>query len=157
MSNILSLDLSSKCTGYCVSTDHKIITYGVITAQSTDLIERIAIMRKDILDIIKEYDISIIVIEDVQQTLQNKNVYKALTWLQGIIVMSIYDYNSNIQIIFMQASEWRAKIGIKVGPGIKRQELKQHDIDYIKEHYNITVSDDIADAICIMDAYLKDE
>jgi len=35
----------------------------------------------------------------------------------------------------------------------KREELKQMSIDYVKNHFNVDVNDDVADAICIGVAY----
>lgn len=44
---------------------------------------------------------------------------------------------------------------MKIIKNIKREQLKQEAIDYVKEKYNIEVNDDIADAICIGDAVLN--
>ena len=78
-------------------------------------------------------------------------------WLQGIIVIAAYECKKTIQIQFIGASEWRAAIKIKQGRGIKRDELKPRDIQYVQNKYNIKVNDDQADAICIFDAYwIKD-
>ena len=65
----------------------------------------------------------------------------------------IYECNSKIQIQFVGATEWRAAIKIRQGRGVKRDEVKSRDIQYVKEKYNITVNDDQADAICIFDSY----
>ena len=40
-------------------------------------------------------------------------------------------------------------MGIKNGRGIKRQTLKEADIEFVKNKYRINVNDDVADAICI--------
>ena len=47
---ILALDLSTKSTGYAVYNEDKLVDYGCITASSTDFINRIQ-------KIIKELDI----------------------------------------------------------------------------------------------------
>ena len=52
-------------------------------------------------------------------------------------------------------SSWRATCGIKVGGGIKREELKTEDIKFVERNYNISVNDDIADAIGIGHAYIN--
>ena len=54
---------------------------------------------------------------------------------------------------FIQASSWRSSIGIHTGRGIKRDQLKQEDIKYVKNKYSIDANDDVCDAICLMDAY----
>ena len=53
----------------------------------------------------------------------------------------------------MQASEWRKKLGIKTGRSIKREALKQADINFVQQKYNITANDDVCDAICLYSAY----
>ena len=42
---------------------------------------------------------------------------------------------------------------MRQGRGIKRDNLKNQDIEYVKNQYNIIVNDDEADAICLFDAY----
>ena len=42
---------------------------------------------------------------------------------------------------------------IKQGRGIKRDQLKPQDIQYVQNKYHVKVNDDEADAICIFDAY----
>lgn len=54
----------------------------------------------------------------------NTNTYKKLTWLQGVIVVSVYEINKDIEIDFVNSSAWRSEIGIKTGRGVKRTTLK---------------------------------
>jgi Holliday junction resolvasome RuvABC endonuclease subunit len=157
MKNILSLDLSSKSSGWCVGDGEKIIDYGCITSASTSNIKRIIIMRDNITEINKKYDIKEIVIEEVRTDYKNAHTYKILTWLQGVIVTTAYEINAKINITYIQPSSWRAMIGIHTGRGIKREELKKADIAYVKNKYNIEANDDICDSICIYDAFIAKE
>lgn len=155
--NILSLDLSSHSTGWCVGDGKQIIDYGCITSASTINVKRIVIMKDAIKEIIKKYNIEQIVIEEVRTDYKNVKTYKVLTWLQGSIVIAAYEINPKIKITYMQPSSWRATIGIHTGRGIKRDTLKQADIDYVKEKYNIEANDDVCDSICLYDAFtIKD-
>ena len=52
-------------------------------------------------------------------------------------------------------NSWRSKIGIKTGKGIKREELKQKDIEFVEKTFGITVNDDIADACGIAWSYIN--
>ena len=61
----------------------------------------------------------------------------------------IYNFNKKIELELIYPSSWRASIGIKTGRGIKRTSLKEKDMQFVKENYNLDVNDDIADAICI--------
>ena len=69
----------------------------------------------------------------------------------------LHDFNKKIVLEYVYPSTWRATIGIKNGRGIKRESLKQADIDFVKERYNISVNDDIADAICLGISQLEPE
>ena len=76
-----------------------------------------------------------------------------LRWLQGVIAIAVYEVDSKIECQFLNASTWRAALKIKQGKGIKRDKLKDQDIQYVKQKYGIIVNDDEADAICLYDAY----
>lgn len=156
MSNILSLDLSTKSSGWSVSINNNLKDYGCIQSSSTDVIKRIFIMRNAIKEIIQKYKIEQIVLEEVRTDYQNVHTYKILTWLQAAIVFVAYEIDPQIKIEYVQASSWRSKIGIHTGRGIKRETLKIEDIKYVKNKYNIDANDDICDSICLLDAYLKD-
>ena len=83
----------------------------------------------------------------------NSHTNKVLMWLQAVIIIAAYEINPKIQYEFINPSQWRAALKIKQGRGIKRDQVKISDIQYVKNKYNITVNDDEADAICIFDAY----
>ena len=87
----------------------------------------------------------------------NSHTNKVLMWLQAVIIIAAYEINPAIQYEFINASQWRAALKIKQGRGIKRDQVKNSDIEYVKNKYNITVNDDEADAICIFDAYWTKE
>ena len=146
---ILSLDLSSKSSGYAVFEDNLLLDSGCITSASTDVIKRIYVMRDKIQEILKQYNIDKVVLEEVRPDFQNAHTYKILTWVQAAIVFAIYDVNKKIEIEYLQASSWRSKIGIKTGRGVKRESLKTKDIEFVRENYGLDVNDDEADAICI--------
>lgn len=152
--NILSLDLSTKSSGYAVSIDKELKDYGCIQSTSTDSVKRIVIMRDGVAEIIKKYDVKEIVIEEVRTDYNNSHTFRMLNWVQAAIVLAAYDIDPKIKISYLQASSWRSKIGIKTGRGIKRDVLKQKDIEYVQNKYGITANDDICDAICLLDAYI---
>ena len=52
---ILSLDLSTKSSGWAVFENDNLIDYGCITSSSTDLIKRIQIMTNGIKEILEKY------------------------------------------------------------------------------------------------------
>lgn len=58
------------------------------------------------------------------------------------IIIAAYEINPKIEYVFVKSPEWRAALKIKQGRGIKRNQVKISDIEYIKNKYNITVNDD---------------
>ena len=150
--NILSLDLSTKSSGWSVFFDTELKDYGCIASASTDLIKRIYIMRDGIRDILNKYTIDKIVVEEVrpETTGGNLNTHRALMYLQAAFEFLIHDEFKKITVEYVYPSSWRAVCGIKNGRGIKRTSLKEKDIEFVNETYHIeTKNDDIADAICI--------
>lgn len=150
---ILFLDLSTKSTGYCVGENGKIIQYGCITAGSTDVLKRISSITDGIEKLVQEFKIEKIVAEEVRTDYKNVQTYRVLNWIQGITLFRAFKQNPKIKYEFIQASSWRSSIGIHTGRGIKRDQLKQEDIKYVKNKYSIDANDDVCDAICLMDAY----
>ena len=154
MGNILFLDLSSKSSGWAVGDQQgALLTYGCIASGSTNVFKRIQVMRDNIQNLIKEYDIQKVIFEEVFEMFSNTRTQKVLMWVQGIVLMAIYEINPKIEYDFVIPSSWRSKLGIKTGRGVKRETVKQADMEYVKNKYGIEENDDIADAICIHDAY----
>ena len=150
---ILALDPSTKKTGYAIFQDNSLIKYGTISAKETfPLFKRIDIMIESLTEILNNYEIKTVYIEDVipDDVHHNQKVFKALTYLQGFILSLLEKHN--VPVIFYTSSEWRKKCGIKTGRGVKRESLKAKDIQFVKDNYQIEVDDDTADAICIGDA-----
>ena len=151
--NILSLDLSTKSSGWAYFKDGELKDHGCITSSSTDLIKRIYKMTEGIAEILNKYSIDKIIVEEVRPEggygVGNTKTHRALMWLQAATAFLIHDKYSNIEIEYIYPSSWRATLGIKNGRGIKRTTLKEQDIQFVKDKYNIVVNDDEADAICI--------
>ena len=152
---LLSLDVSTKSTGWAVFEDKKLVEYGCITSSSTDLIKRIHIITDGIKEILNKYTIDKIVIEEVRPELGTQNIktHRALMWIQGYIAIMAHD-NFKLEFEYIYPSEWRKVCGIKTGSGVRRESLKPKDIAFVKEKFHIDVNDDIADAIGIGYAYL---
>lgn len=151
---ILTLDLSTRSSGYAIGQDGQLKSYGCITVSSKDVVKRIIKMRDQLGKIIRQNQIDKVIMEEVRPQ-YNSHTNKVLMWLQAVIVVTIYEINPKIQYDFIGASEWRAALKIKQGRGIKRASLKPQDKKYVKDKYNLIVNDDEADAICIFDAYFE--
>ena len=156
--NILSIDASTKSTGWSVYQDNQLLDYGCITASSTDLIKRIHKMTDELKIIIQKYKITKVILEEVRPESgdvgsQNIKTHRALMWLQGALAIMCHDECGDPEFIYLYPSEWRKVCGIKTGSGIKRDVVKLRDIEFVKNTFNISVNDDIADAIGIGYAY----
>lgn len=149
---ILSIDASTKSTGWCIGQNGTLQKHGCITASSKNVVKRIIKMRDEIKELIKNNNIEKIIMEQVRPE-YNSRTNKVLMWLQAAIVIVACQVNDKIQCEFIGASSWRAALNIKQGRGVKRNQLKPQDIQYVQDKYNIKVNDDEADAICIFDSY----
>lgn len=154
---ILSLDASTKSTGFAIFNETKLETYGCLTASSTDLVKRISKIITELEQVLSQNTIDKIILEEVrpEQGLQNLKTHKALMYLQAAIVFLVHERFNAIEIEYVYPNEWRKACGIKTGSGVRRETLKPKDIQFVKDNYNIIVNDDIADAIGIGHAYVN--
>ena len=156
--NILSLDMSTKSTGYAIYKHNKLVQYNYITATSNDLFNRIKVMMNAINKILQQNpDLEYVVMEEVrQQGFINVKTYKALMYLQGCIQMMIHQKFKHLQTDFLYPSSWRKICQIKQGRGIQRKQQKQLDIQWVKDNFNIIPeNDDVADAIGLGYGYIN--
>lgn len=153
--NIMAIDASTKSSGIAIFQDTELIYCNCITSSSNDLIKRIKTITKGIEQILSNYQIDKIILEEVRPESAGNNLktHKALMWLQASIAFMVYDNPQKIEIEYIYPSSWRASCGIHTGRGIKRDELKAADIAFVKKKFNLDVNDDIADAIGIGFSY----
>lgn len=157
---LLALDASTKSTGYAIFDKQQLIESGCITSASTDVIKRIFIMRENIDLLLSRYpQINKIILEEVlpESARGNQHTQKMLTYLQAAIEFLVWEKYKKLSIEYIYPNSWRAKCGIQTGRGVKRETLKQADIDFVQQHYNKKVNDDEADAICIGHSVFKEE
>ena len=171
----IAIDASTKSTGIAIFKNKELISHKCITQSSKDVLKRIKGMTDEIqktyttllninfnklisesITAITEtpntYKVQIIMEQIIPDNLndvkwsKNQNTFKALFYLQAAIVLMFNNYNQEVE--FIGASSWRKQCGIKQG-GATRDILKARDIQFVKDNYNISVNDDVADAICI--------
>lgn len=152
----LAIDASTKASGVAVFNDNKLEKYKCIQCNNYNVLDRIDFMMEQIQDVYLQYAPQVIVMQDVlpEEVCHNQNVYKALIYLQAVLVTMFHKYNRVVKLV--TASHWRKQCGIKTGRGITRDVLKRSSQNLIKGIYGIDVSDDISDAICIGLAELKE-
>lgn len=148
-----SIDSSSKKTGIAIYKNGKYKDYRLLDYSNDKSMEsRFKKMAIGILNTLDELNPDIIYIEETV-VLRNAQTQRFLTRLQGVVyawcVMNDCEFNT------IRPASWRKCINLPQGKNIKREQLKQEAIQYVKEKYSIDVGDDVADAICIGDAVIK--
>lgn len=151
----LAIDASTKSTGIAIFKQNKLFCYKCIKQNDNNTFTRIREMTKRIRQIYQQYQPTNIIMQDIlpQDVKHNQKIFKALVYLQAMIVLQLDRLNAP-EVELTTANHWRKICGIKTGRGIKRQVLKEKSVNLIKQIYNINVNDDIADAICIGIAYI---
>lgn len=147
---MISLDISTKSTGYAVFKDGIYNRSGVISYDNKDAQKRLYIMAQYMLTAIDLMDTSIIVVE---QPIFNKNVntFRELSMMVGVVYGCCV--NHNIEYHSLLPTQWRALISSEKKPR-KRKELKEWGKQKVKELYGFYVdTDDESDAILIGTAY----
>lgn len=151
---ILAFDQASKISGYSTIENGQIVDSGVIDKHKiNNSFTRMGEMICEICDKINELKPDICVIEDIQNQSSVKTVIM-LARLQGAILN--YCYSNGIRTEILTPSQWRSKLQFHQGAHVKREELKQQAVDYVKKQLGIEDIDvDQAEAICISIAASK--
>lgn len=153
MFNVLAFDQSTKISAYSLWVDDKYIESGVIDLHKMkDTSERIRAMGVELGKTIEKYAPDKVVIEEVAQQ-SNPLTLKLLARIQGVIIGFCAAHN--IETYIIEPSKWRSVLHFRIGSGVKRQELKAQAIQYIKDAYNLELSEDECEAICINEAAHK--
>ena len=145
---VLAMDQATRCSGYSYFEDGEYIASGVVDLSKSklDTYERSFEMAKELWAVIKKYRPEFLIIEDVQNQ-SNTNTVIILSRLQGMLIG--YAEAHGVKVNILLPSQWRKILGFTQGPKVKRAELKQQSIDYVKEHYGINVSEDEMEAVAI--------
>jgi len=149
---LMGIDSSTKATGISVYVEGKLHTQELLKANESDSEARMKEMIDQIYESIRYHNPDIIAIE-TPTVVRNAKTARELTMVFGAIYGLAVDRN-----IFFKAyrpSEWRKYWRDPVMPR-KRAELKEWAIDKVKNEYGVDVSDDVAEAILIGGAYIKE-
>ena len=151
MSKVLSVDQSTRCSGYCLVEDNEYVCSGVIDMSKSDLEtqERSFEMAKAIWKLINKYKPTHLVIEDVQNQSSTKTVI-ILARLQGLILG--YAEAHGVETHILAPTVWRRELNYRQGPKVKRAELKQQSLDYVQNKYGFVKPEDESEAIALNDA-----
>lgn len=146
---LMSLDCSTKCTGYAVWDNGKYVESNIINCEKIkDVEERQKEMGIMIWKGLTYYNPSIVYIEDTYCH-GNPEVQKKLNRMQGVVYAWCITHGAEFHCIMPSA--WRKYIpNFPNGRGVKREEQKNFSITYVINKFGFTPkSDDEADAILI--------
>lgn len=146
----IGLDQATVVTGYSVFKNHDLVDYGKITAEGSDFM-RYSQQKESIIKLIntikKQYpnESVKIMLEDIQMQ-RNTTTFKQLAQLQGVVATGILEHFPEIKFDFIYAAQWKGFAKIK---GKNRTEQKRNAQQAVIDMFNITATQDEADAILI--------
>jgi Holliday junction resolvasome RuvABC endonuclease subunit len=153
---LLALDQASNISGYAIFEDGKLLKYNKINLTDYDLADKLVLLRKQIANLIQEWNIDEVIIEDIQlqgNVTNNVKTFKVLAEVFGVIYELVNEMNIKNSAVL--ASEWKSTLKIK---GRDRTAQKRAAQQYVIDNYNIKPTQDECDAICIgAHYYLKDK
>jgi len=103
--------------------------------------------------LIQENSPDYVVLEDVALQ-SNPSTLTTLARIQGAIIQS--SLICKIPYRIYKPSSWRKILCFSQGRGVARKELKKQAIKYVKDKFYIDTKEDICEAICIGQAYIKE-
>ena len=143
---VLAFDQSTRRSGWAYFVDGQYIKSGVVDMfkSTLDTDERSFEMAKELWKIIKKYKPDELVIEQVQNQSNTKTVI-ILARLAGMVIG--YAEAHGIKTHTIEPTCWRGALSYRQGPKVKREELKQQSIDYVKENFSLDLIEDECEAI----------
>ena len=148
MSRILSLDQSTRITGYAIFDNNNLIKVGKFDiSPSGDIGQRLVRFRDKILSLIKEYNINKVCFEEIQlqnNIINNVDTFKKLANVYGVLLETLVEIDMEYEII--SSNTWKSKCGIRK---LGREKEKKAAQDFVNSTYGIKVTQDEADAICL--------
>ena len=149
---LCSIDFSSKKTGIAYFEDGEYKHHFIDCSSLKDMEVRFSNMCLDIWKTLEMVKPTIVYAEETV-VLRNAQTQRFLTRMQGVIYA--WCMNNDCEFNTIRPTQWRSIIGIPQGRNVKREELKEQAIQYVKRKYDLIVNDDEADAICIGDAVIN--
>lgn len=145
--HILALDQSSHLNGYSIFDGRRLIKYGKISLNDQDLGLRLFKLRKEINELIQQYNVEKVYFEDIQMqnnVINNIVTFKTLAEVFGVIEELLVELGIPHEAV--PSVTWKSKLGIK---GRNRSEQKKAAQEYILSTFGIKPTQDEVDAICI--------
>ena len=155
----LAIDNALAISGWAIFEEENLLKFDIFKTKSTDpLGKRLSDIYSEICDFIESNDIDFIFFEDCQQQ-SNRNVqtYHKLSMVKGIVEFTCFQEEKECECL--SPSSWRSVLKNKFGFnfGRARTEQKAKAKEFVKDHFNVTASEDECDAICLGYAGILDK
>lgn len=150
---ILALDQASRTSGYAVFCDDQLIDSGKFTFEDADIAKRLMKIRNKVEELINEFCIEKIILEDIQcqgNVVNNLETFKILAEVIGVLTELAVEKNLPYELVY--STVWKSTLQIK---GRTRPEQKKNAQQYVLNTYGKKVTQDESDAICIGAHYTK--
>ena len=151
---IIAFDQSTTISGWAILDDGILIKSGTYTTHSATAVERIDEVRQWMLSMITMWNVDLVSLEDIfyhekSDTFKDENginilTYRTLAELLGVLKNTLFNLKCKYEVI--HPATWREYCKVT---GKYRADKKRSAQLKIKEWFDITVSTDEADAICI--------
>lgn len=155
MSKILSLDTSSKITGYAVYYNGELVRCSSIDKTDVkDGNQRLRMMISELMTLIEREAPDVVVVEETVVT-RNPQTQRMLSMILGAILGVCVSYG--FAYCALRPTQWRKAVrGEDEKLPRKREELKKWSVDKVIELFGINeVNDDVSDAILIGMAFIN--
>ena len=151
---ILSFDQATVKTGIAIHENSELTVYDLINLEKekVDIPERVNVMIDKVCSVIHKIKPDYVVFEDIALQ-SNPSTLILLARLQGAIIG--YCQVHKIPYTILKPPNWRKVLGFEQGKGIKRPQLKKQAVQYVKNKYGLTLSEDVCEAVCIGDAFVE--
>lgn len=152
MQIILALDQASRTSGWSVFENDDLVASGTFTYDDDDFSLRLVKIRNKVIQLIREYNVDKVLLEDIQLQGQTNNVdtYRKLAEVLGVLEELCSELKIPHEIIHSQT--WKSTLNIK---GRDRATQKRNAQAFVAATYGKKVSQDESDSICIGTHYIK--
>ena len=145
---ILALDQASRISGWAIYDGTSLETYGKIDLSKYDDIgDRLHLLRTKVRDLIEDFHIDKVILEDIYmdgQHINNVQTFKILAEVFGVLYELCISLKIPVEAVL--AGTWKSTLNIK---GKTRPEQKKNAQKWVQEKYNKSPTQDEVDAICI--------
>ena len=147
---VLALDQATHTTGWSIFDGSTLVRYGTFNTEVKDETIRINTIKNWMLSMISNWNPDCVAIEGIQFQDESSGqkvsvtVFQGLARLQGVLMDACYSVKTDF--VICPTNTWRNHCGVK---GRYRADKKRSMQLIAKKEYDITVTDDEADAIGI--------